>query len=191
MGGGNSVLPRFAIIKQQLPNQTVLNIPEEIRKELARIQLKDKIQPGMRIAITAGSRGVYKIPLILRTVVDEIKAWGAEPFVVPTMGSHGGATAEGQVEFLKGLGITEESLGAPILATMDVIEIGSTSGGLPVYLDVYAAKADGIIVVGRFNLYIDFTAPTESGLHKMLAIGLGKHKQALAIHSYGIRGLRD
>ena len=185
------MLPRFAIIKQQLPNQTVQNIPEEIRKEFARIQLNDKVQSGMRIAITAGSRGIYKIPLILRTVVDEIKACGAEPFVIPAMGSHGGATAEGQVEFLRGLGITEESMDAPILATMDVVEIGSTSGGLPVFLDVHAAKADGIIVVGRVKPHTDFRGPIESGLHKMIAIGLGKHKQALAIHTYGIRGLRE
>jgi len=185
------VLPRFAIIEQQLPNQTVQDIPEEIRKEFSRIQLKDKIQPGMRIAITAGSRGIYKIPLILKTVVDEIKSWGAEPFLIPTMGSHGGATAEGQVDFLKGLGITEETVGAPILATMDVIEIGSTSDGLPVYLDAHAAKADGIIVVGRIKPHTDFRGPIESGLHKMIAIGLGKHKQALAIHTYGIRGLRE
>ncbi|HZK54239.1 MAG TPA: lactate racemase domain-containing protein [Desulfosporosinus sp.] len=182
------MIPRFAIIKQQLPNQTVQNIAEEIRKELARIQLKDKVKPGMRIAITAGSRGIYKIPLILRTVVDEIKAWGGEPFVIPTMGSHGGATAEGQVEFLRGLGITEESMGVPILATMDVIEIGSTAGGLPVYLDAHAAKADGIIVIGRIKPHTDFRGPIESGLHKMIAIGLGKHKQPLAIHRYGVRG---
>lgn len=185
------MFPRFALIEQELPGQILPDIPAGIREELAKVKIQDKIKPGMRIAITAGSRGIHKIPLIIRTVVEEVKTLGGEPFIVPAMGSHGGATAEGQVEMLKSLGITEESTGAPILATMKVKQIGTTDSGMPVYLDAYAAEADGIIVVGRVKLHTDFHDSLESGLHKMLVIGLGKHKQAMAIHRYGIYGLKN
>ncbi len=184
-------IPRFALISQELPAQTVTDIPAEIHRELQRIGLQDRIKPGARIGITVGSRGVYQIALILRTVVDEVKNLGGQSFLIPAMGSHGGATAEGQIEVLKNLGVTEESVGAPILSSMEVVRIGSTDSGVPVHLDKYASEADGIIVIGRVKPHTDFHGPIESGLQKMLVIGLGKHKQALTNHGYGIKGLRD
>ncbi len=185
------VIPRFALISQELPAQTLTDIPAEINRELQKIGLQDRIKPGARIGITAGSRGVYQIPLILKTVVDEVKNLGGQPFLIPAMGSHGGATADGQIEVLKNLGVTEESVGAPILSSMEVVRIGTTDSGVPVHLDKHASEADGIIVVGRVKPHTDFRGPIESGLQKMLVIGLGKHKQALTNHSYGIKGLRE
>ncbi len=184
------MIPRFALVKQTLPDKIVDDIPGEVRLELARIGLAKKIRPGMTIAITAGSRGVNNYPLILKTVVAWLQELGAEPFIVPTMGSHGGATAEGQIEVLQGLGITLETVGAPIKSSMDVVQLGQTEQGTPVYLDAYAAQADGIIAVARIKPHTDFRGPIESGLLKMVTIGLGKHKQALAIHRYGVKGLK-
>jgi hypothetical protein len=185
------MLPKFAVIQQQLSNQAVDDIPAAVRKELSAVNLQNKIKPGMRIAVTAGSRGIYQIPVILKTICDVVRSLGGEPFLLPAMGSHGGATAPGQVHLLQELGITEQSVGAPIMATMDVVQLGTTDSGIPVYLDAYAAAADGIIVAARVKPHTDFRNPIESGLHKMIAIGLGKHKQALAIHRYGIRGLKE
>lgn len=142
----------------------------------------------MRIAITAGSRGVAYYPEILATVVDEVKRVGGIPFLIPAMGSHGGATAEGQLEVLRELGITPDSVGAPILSTMEVEEVGRIDGGIPVYVDKYAVKADGIIVVGRVKPHTDFKDRIESGLMKMMAVGLGKHKGAETIHMYRSEG---
>jgi hypothetical protein len=141
----------------------------------------------MRVAITAGSRGITGIPAILATVVEELRRFGAEPFVVPAMGSHGGATAEGQTAVLYSLGITEEAVGCPIRATMETVQLGVTSEGIPVFLDRLAAEADGIVVVNRVKAHTDFSGPVESGLMKMLTIGLGKHRGALAAHSHSVR----
>lgn len=184
------MIPRFALIEQTLPNKLLENIPQEVCTELAKHKISEKVKPGMRIAITAGSRGINNLPLILRTLAKQIRQCGGEPFLVPAMGSHGGATAEGQVEVLEGLGITEETVGAPIMATMDVVQLGETARGIPVYLDAHAAKADGIIVVARVKPHTDFRANIESGLHKMITIGLGKHKQALEIHRHGMKGVK-
>jgi len=153
----------------------------EIRRQLSSKGLAKRVRKGQRIAVTAGSRGIANIPEILRTVVEEIKAAGGEPFIIPTMGSHGGATAHGQVEVLRSLGITEESVGAPILSSMEVDRIGEIRG-TPVYMDKNALKADGIIVVNRVKPHTDFKGEIESGLMKMMAIGLGKQKGAEMIH---------
>jgi hypothetical protein len=183
-------LPKMVKIKQHLSGPSVEDIESAISRQLYQAGLQEKIQPGMRIAITAGSRGIANIPRIIRTLVVELKKMGAEPFIVPTMGSHGGATAEGQVEVLKSLHLTEESCGAPILSSMEVVEVGQTSKGMPVYVDKYAWEADGILLAGRIKPHTDFKAPLESGLMKMAAIGLGKHKQALLIHTYGVVGMQ-
>ena len=153
----------------------------EIKRQLNSKGLAKKIQKGQRIAITAGSRGIANIPEILRTVVEEVKAAGGNPFIIPAMGSHGGATPYGQVETLRSLGITEESICAPIISSMEVDKIGEITG-TPVYLDRNALKADGIIVVGRVKPHTDFKGEIESGLMKMMAIGLGKQKGAEMIH---------
>jgi len=153
----------------------------EIRRQLKSKGLAKRVRKGQRIAITAGSRGIANIPEILRTVVEEVKTAGGEPFLIPAMGSHGGATAQGQVETLRSLGITEESVCAPIVSSMEVDKIGEING-TPVYVDRNALRADGIIVVGRVKPHTDFKGDIESGLMKMMAIGLGKQKGAEMIH---------
>lgn len=185
--------PRMVKIRQKFHGPSVRNLDATVAEQLAAVGIDEKLKPGARIAITAGSRGIANIPQIIRAVVHELKKRGASPFIIPTMGSHGGATAQGQVEVLKSLGITESVCGAPILSSMEVVQIGETPGGMPVYLDKYASEADGIILMGRIKVHTDFKSPNhiESGLMKMSAIGLGKHRQALLLHSYGIHGIRD
>ena len=153
--------------------------------------LCQQIKPGMSVAIAVGSRGIDRIALTVRTLVEQIKALGAEPFVFPAMGSHGGATAAGQARVLETLGVTESLVGCPVRATMEVVTLGRTPGGLPVYLDRFAAGADAIVVVNRVKPHTNFRGPVESGLMKMIAIGAGKHVQASTIHRLGVQGLRD
>jgi hypothetical protein len=169
-------------VRQVFVHPKVSDIGAAILEELRRRGLNSRIRKGQRIAVTAGSRGIANIAEILATVVDEVKRAGGEPFLVPAMGSHGGATPEGQVEVLCSLGITEESVGAPIMSSMEVDPVGELEGGITVYLDRYALKADGIFVVGRVKPHTDFKGEIESGLMKMLAIGLGKQKGAEMIH---------
>ncbi|MEW4284514.1 lactate racemase domain-containing protein [Priestia koreensis] len=184
-------LPKFAKIRQRFSATSITDIATCIEEEFQKQNATQKIQPGMEIAITVGSRGIANIPLIVKCVADEIKKREAVPFIIPAMGSHGGATAEGQVEVLEGLGVTEESTGCEIRSSMDVVEVGETSAGIPVYVDKYAYEADGIIVMGRVKPHTDFKSEIESGVLKMASIGMGKHKQALALHTYGIHGIRD
>src|SRR5262249_23653678 len=140
------------------------------------------IRPGQSVALTAGSRGIASIPLILRSVADFLKRLGAKPFLVPTMGSHGGGTAEGQARILHSYGITEASVGVPIPASMDGVEVGPTAEGFPVVLDRHASQADHIGVVARVKPHTGYHGPVESGLLKMMMIGLGKHAGALIYH---------
>jgi hypothetical protein len=175
-------LPKMAKVRQVFDQPEIRDVPAKIKEELERKHLKDRVKPGQRIAVTAGSRGVANIPLILKTVVAELKAVGAEPFLVPAMGSHGGATPEGQIQVLRSLGVTEESVGAPIEASMEVEAVGSLPDGVEIYLSRIALKADGIFVVGRVKPHTDFKGDIESGLLKMMAIGLGNQKGAEMIH---------
>jgi hypothetical protein len=154
---------------------------------MARLGVANKVRPGMSIAVTAGSRGIAGIDRILATVVVELKRMGGEPFIVPCMGSHGGASPAGQVEVLQSLGVTEAAMGCPIRASMETVQIGVTPEGIPVYQDKHAYNADGIAVVNRIKAHTDFTGPIESGLMKMLTIGLGKHTGALSAHRHAIR----
>jgi len=168
--------------RQLFDQPKVEDIKKEIRQELVKKGLKDRVRKGQRIAVTAGSRGIANIAEILATVVEEVRKAGGEPFIVPAMGSHGGSTPEGQVEVLCSLGVTEESVGAPIVSSMEVDPVGTLKGGVTVYLDRIALRADGIFVVGRVKPHTDFKGGIESGLLKMLAIGLGKQKGAEMIH---------
>jgi hypothetical protein len=145
---------------------------------------------GKRVAITAGSRGISQIPEILAAMVSLLRAYDADPFIVPAMWSHGGATAEGQVQMLANLGMTEATLGTPILSSMEVVLAGNLHNGMPVYIDQYASEADGIVIVNRVKPHTDFTGEYESGLAKMAVLGLGKHKGAATLHSYGVEGLQ-
>jgi hypothetical protein len=183
--------PRVARIRKKLQLESLQDIPGTITEQLIEVDLDEKVKPGMEIAITVGSRGITNIPLLVKSVVAEIKKRDATPFVIPAMGSHGGATAEGQVEVLHGLGVTEASAGCEIRSSMDVVEIGQTSEGTPVYVDQHAYHADGIIIMGRVKPHTDFQGKIASGLLKMASIGIGKHKQALVLHSHGVHGIRD
>ena len=183
--------PRVVKIRQTFPRPRVEDVEGTVRDQLRREEISSAIRPGMSVAVTAGSRGIAQIDEILRAVIEGLKEMGAEPFIVPAMGSHGGATAEGQVEILASLGVTEEACGAPIRSSMETVEIGETARGIPVFMDRIASEADGVVVVNRIKAHTDFRAEVESGLLKMASIGLGKHAQALALHGYGVEGIRD
>ena len=162
------------------------NPPATVSERLKESGLMNRIKNGSRIAVTAGSRGITGIQCILRVVVDELKHVGAQPFIVPAMGSHGGGTAEGQVKMLETLGITEQSMGVPIISSMETVELGKTPSGFLVYMDKNALNADGIVVVNRVKLHTAFQGSVQSGLCKMVAIGLGKREGAHAIHRMGL-----
>ncbi len=178
-------IPQMTSVRQYFDHKHVSDLREKVTSEFEKRRIKEKIRPDMSVAVTAGSRGIKNIGTILRTVIHLLKEAGARPFIVPAMGSHGGATAEGQKEMLQGLGITEESMGCPIRSSMKVVEIGTTGKGKKVFLDQYAAKADGIAVVNRIKAHTSFTGKYESGLMKMMAVGLGKQKGAQACHCEG------
>ncbi|QIN84134.1 DUF2088 domain-containing protein [Rubrobacter tropicus] len=183
--------PKVVKIRQTFPRPRVEDVEGTVRDQLRREDIASAVRPGMSVAVTAGSRGIARIDEVLRAVMDGLKEMGAEPFIVPAMGSHGGATAEGQVEILASLGVTEEACGAPIRSSMETVEIGETDRGIPVFMDRIASEADGVVVVNRIKAHTDFRAEVESGLLKMASIGLGKHAQALALHGYGVEGIRD
>ncbi|MBA7520340.1 hypothetical protein ES705_12436 [subsurface metagenome] len=178
-------------VYQKYDNKKINDIAEVISNEFKRIQLDQKIIPGMTIGITVGSRGIDNLQLIIKSIVSEVKKRKGIPFIVTAMGSHGGATAEGQKDILANYGITEESMGVPIKASMETVELGQLENGLPVYFDKIAYNADGIIVVNRVKVHTAFKAEIESGLHKMLSVGLGNHQGAKLVHSLGVKGIRD
>jgi len=185
-GGLNLPLPKMVPIRQKFSAAEVKDIPGEIERLFQRDAKMKTIKRGSRIAVTGGSRGIHAIDKTILAVIRELKRLGADPFVVPAMGSHGGATAEGQRKVLAGYGITEETMGAPVRSSMEVEEIGKLENGVPVYLDKEALHSDGIVIVNRIKPHTAFKAEYESGLIKMLAIGLGKHKGATAFHSCGM-----
>jgi hypothetical protein len=175
-------LPLFVRVRQHFERQRLEDIPGAVRSSLEKLGLDRVIRPNQTVALTAGSRGIANIPTILRAVVDHIKKLGAKPFLIPAMGSHGGGTAEGQRKLIESYGITEAFVGAPIKAAMDVVPLGASDLGYPVVLDKYASEADHIGVVGRIKPHTGFHGPIESGLAKMMMIGLGKHVGALQYH---------
>ena len=175
-------LPKMVRIEQHIEAPIVEDIRAAVRVELDQIDAASLVKKGDRIAITGGSRGVANIDIVIKATADYLRELGAKPFVVPAMGSHGGATAEGQRDVLAHYGITEETVGAPIEATMDTVEIGKTADGLPVLLDRNAAEADGIVPLNRIKAHTDFKGSIESGLLKMMAIGLGKQRGANMYH---------
>lgn len=180
-------LPKMVKVRQIFTAPEVDNLIDTLRAEFAKPVVGETIKPGMSIAIAVGSRGVAEIATITRVVVEEVKKRGGRPFIVPAMGSHGGATAEGQQEVLKNLGVTEESAGCPVISSMDVVKLGQLENGLDVLIDKTAHEADGIIVINRIKPHTAYHGPCESGLAKMLAIGLGKQKGADSCHAYSFK----
>jgi Lactate racemase N-terminal domain len=174
--------PQLVRIRQHFDRPRINDIPAAVSSALEGLNLSRTIRPGQTVALTAGSRGIANIPLILKSTVDFLKKLGAVPFLVPTMGSHGGGTVEGQCKILESYGITEAFVGAPIRASMEVDQVGTTTEGYPVYLDRHAHSADHIGVVARIKPHTSFHGKIESGLLKMCLIGLGKHIGALHYH---------
>jgi hypothetical protein len=180
-------LPIMHRARQRFDAPILEDIEGEVTRQVRRFA--DRLRPGMRVGITAGSRGVANIPRLVKAVGDVVRTLGAEPFIIPAMGSHGGATAEGQVGMLAELGVTEASTGLPIVSSMVVREVGRLEGGMPVYVSETALEADGVILLNRVKPHTDFNGPIESGLAKICSIGLGKQKGAETINSYGVPGL--
>lgn len=174
--------PRMMRIRQHFDAPQVHDIPATIHAEIAKLELEKKIEKGQTIAISVGSRGIAHIALIVKSLVEECKRLGLQPFLVPAMGSHGGGTAQGQRAIIESYGVTEEYTGAPIRATMETVEVGRTAEGVPVFFDQYAYEADHVAVVGRIKPHTGFIGEIESGLHKMMLIGLGKHRGASLYH---------
>ena len=177
-------LPRMVKVRQKFNANELKDPKADLLAKLSRPEISSCFKPGMRIAVTAGSRGIDNYLLCLQTVVEFARSKGAEPFIFPAMGSHGGATAEGQKALLAGYGITEESIGAPILSSMETVSIGAMDGE-DVRVDRFAHEADGIVLVNRIKPHTGFRARHESGLVKMAAIGLGKQYGAQIVHSGG------
>ena len=174
--------PKMCDVIQTFETQHVSDIPATVRQQMEALQLQKIIRPGQTVAIPAGSRGIANIGMILREIAAYFSSIDAAPFIVPAMGSHGGGTVDGQVRMLATLGVTEESVGVPIRATMETVIVAQTSNGLPVHFDKYASEADHVFVVGRIKPHTRFVGPVESGLHKMMLIGLGKHEGAKVYH---------
>lgn len=179
-------LPDMALIRQSFDSECIADIPAAVFSEMERIGIPDKVQKGQSVAITAGSRGIANMDVVLRAIVASLARLDAEPFIFPAMGSHGGATATGQKDLLAGYGITEETMGCPIISEMEADEIGESSDRLPVFLDRSAHLSDHIIVVNRVKPHTKFEGPIESGLMKMMAIGMGKHLGAKLYHQASV-----
>ena len=179
-------LPRWAPVRQRLDATDVGDVAAAVATEFARPEIAGGLRPGQRVALTAGSRGIDQIDRVLAAAVTEVRRLGAEPFIVPAMGSHGGATAEGQAELIAHFGVTEAAMGCPIRSSMETVRLGEVEGGVPVWFDRNAYEADAVIPVGRVKPHTDFRGPVESGLMKMIAIGLGKQKGADFFHSQGL-----
>lgn len=179
------VIPRMIRIGQTFERPVLEDVEKELRAKMQAGNMTEGIRPGMSIAITVGSRGITKLPLIAKLVVEAVKEAGGVPFIIPAMGSHGGATAEGQRDMLIGMGVTEDYVDAPIRATMETVVIGTSENGLPVNIDKHAHEADGIIIINRVKPHVAFRGPYESGLMKMITIGLGKQKGADICHELG------
>jgi hypothetical protein len=178
------VLPRWALVKYHIDPTEITDIPGAVAEAFASIP--GAIRPGQRVCIAVGSRGIDRIDEVARAAVQEVRRLGAQPFLIPAMGSHGGATPEGQMEVLASLGITEERMGCEIRSSMETVQIGEVENGIPVFMDKNAYEgADVIIPINRVKPHTDFHGPVESGLLKMVAIGLGKQKGADTFHSQG------
>ncbi|SCW39106.1 protein of unknown function [Paenibacillus tianmuensis] len=184
-------IPQMVRIRQKFDGTRLERPTEDLERELAKPGAIDRIKPGQQVAVAVGSRGVANIAAFTRTTIDAIKRAGAHPFIVPCMGSHGGATAEGQKEVLHHLGVTEEAMGVLIRSTMEVVQIGQLPNGLPVYVDKYAYEADAIVVINRVKPHTAFRGKIESGIMKMISIGLGKQKGAEACHQLGFKYMAE
>jgi hypothetical protein len=180
-------LSRMALVRQNFPDRRVRDIPGEIQKELSAAGFASKLKPGSRVAIGVGSRGIANIAVIVRSVADYWKGQGMRPIIFPAMGSHGAATAEGQADVLAHYGIHDASMGCPVVSSLDVAPLGRTAEGIEAFMDRGAYESDGVMLVNRVKWHTDFAGKLESGLFKMMAIGLGKFAGAQRYHTFAVR----
>ena len=188
-GGLHGPLPRFIAVSQKLSTDTVSDIDVAVSEEFGKFKSIDL--KGKQIAVAVGSRGIVQQPLVVKALIRELREVGAIPFIIPAMGSHGGGNAAGQEAVLTGYGITDEQMGVPVRSSMDVVELVKLEDGTPIYCDKLAYEADFIIPINRIKPHTDFRAEHESGLIKMLAIGLSKHAGATALHFHGMGNFLD
>src|SRR5436309_7823156 len=178
---------RLLMVRQNFPDRALRDIPAAVRKELTSAPFASRLKPGARVAIGVGSRGITNIATIARAVVDYWKSQGMRPFIFPAMGSHGAATAEGQADVLAHYGIIEETMGCPIVSSLEVVPLGATPENINTFMDRSAHESDGVMLVGRVKWHTDFAGKIESGLFKMMAIGLGKFSGAQHYHTYAYK----
>src|SRR5512135_3819995 len=183
--------PPIARVRQSVPQPRVADVPGTIRRLILESRLRERVKPGGRIALGIGSRGITVISSASRAAVEALQQMGYRPFIVAAMGSHGGATPEGQRALLAGYGITPSNLGVAVRTEMDALVLGTSPVGLPIYFDKNASRADGIVLLNRVKPHTDFRAAHESGILKMLAIGLGKQPGAGQVHKLGLRGMKE
>ena len=175
-------LPPMYWVRQQFNSEELTDVVGAVKEQLARPEVAGLVKPGARIAVAVGSRGIRDLFPVVHTTIECLKALGAKPFIVSAMGSHGGGTEEGQREVLTGYGITEENLGVPVVTTVDTVLLGHAANGRPIWFDRAAFEADLVVPINRVKLHTDFVGPLQSGLCKMLVIGLGNHKGCSAAH---------
>jgi len=180
-------LSRLLLVKQNFPDRRILDIPGEVTKQLSASAFASRVKPGGKVAIGVGSRGISNIATIVRAVVDYFKSQGLHPHIFPAMGSHGAATAEGQADVLAHYGIHEATMGCPVISQLEVVPLGATEQGIEAWMDRTAYDSDGVMLVGRVKWHTDFQGKLESGLFKMMAIGLGKFAGAQRYHTYAFR----
>jgi uncharacterized protein (DUF362 family) len=184
-------IPKMVRVRQKFTAPEISDVAEEVWNTITTAGVLNRIDPGDRVAIAVGSRGVSELPSIVRETASAVKSVGGEPFIVPAMGSHGGATASGQEEVLEQLGITYTSVGAPIRSSMEVVQVGRLNNGLPIFTDKYAFEADKVIIINRIKPHTAFRGEVESGLTKMITIGLGKQKGAEAAHAFSFKYMAE
>ena len=187
MNRSGFTLPRFVLAQQSFPDRAIRDIRQHVYAELSQSDLPARIPRNARVAIGVGSRGINNIATIVKSVVDFWKEHGAQPFIFPAMGSHGAATAEGQADVLAHYGIHEATIGAPVISSLEVVSQGETPEGIEVFIDKAAFEADGIFLVPRIKWHTDFSGPVESGLFKMMAIGVGKFAGARMYHTHAYK----
>ncbi len=184
-------LPPLALLRQKYPSRGLADVPAAARAAFAAAPWRARVKPGMSVGVAAGSRGIANYDTLVRLVCDHLKDLGAKPFIFPCMGSHGGATSAGQTAVLQESGITEATMGVAIRSEIVPTHLGqSPATGMEVYMDAHAHAADGFLLVNRIKPHTDFAGQLESGMMKMMAMGIGKHRGAQSYHAYAIRGDR-
>jgi hypothetical protein len=183
----NMQVPRLLPVRQHFPSRAIGDVAGEVQRQLSMSGFSSRLKPGVRVAIGVGSRGIANIAAIVRSVVDYWKAQGCLPFIFPAMGSHGAATAEGQADVLAHYGIHQAAMGCPVISALDVVSLGKTADGIEAFMDRNAIESDGVMLVGRVKWHTDFAGGIESGLFKMMAIGLGKFAGAQRYHTYAYK----